>query len=74
MGNFYAILFPHPEPAFYKENNVNLYWIPSKSLKKEIPILFYNNQNLIDSPEPSNLLIFFHGNAEDAGIAFNFVE
>lgn len=43
-------------------------WV-SNETTKNIPIIFYKNLYHSDL-----LIIFFHGNAEDAGIAISFVE
>lgn len=79
------IVFPAPEPG-YDMHHPNLFWIPKHSVhissifssKKEekdevsfIPTIFIPSPV---NPKSNNLIIFFHGNAEDAGYSEPMVE
>lgn len=57
------MVFPKPIPT-YDKTHPFLYYIPKrnpKSNKDKIPVLFYSNKE-----KCKRLLIYFHGNAEDA--------
>ena len=57
------MVFPKPLPT-YDETHPLLYFVPRKNPKTnkdKIPIIFYTN---VESSK--RLIIYFHGNAEDA--------
>jgi len=73
------LIFPIPDPAFYDSSHSNLIWIPrspsslhspnTKNPKYSIPCIY------IPSPKKSSvLMLFFHGNAEDAGCSDKFLK
>lgn len=68
MGNFHSVIFPRPDPS-YSDDHPYLFAIPSKDKHSKIPFLFKENLK-----HEKTLVIFFHGNAEDAGIAYGFVD
>ena len=62
------IVFPAPKSE-YKEDHKTLYWLPKKSKNSisskqvnYIPFVFSESPN----PKNQNLIMYFHGNAEDA--------
>ena len=66
-----SILFPSPPPSYTKETFPDeLIWVPSSSHPStKIPCL------LLQSVQGSSkLLIYFHGNAEDIGLAYEMTD
>lgn len=74
-------IFPFPDPPQYSERHPNLYYIPSraqftsnafssfligKSEENVIPVMFINEKNNF-----KKIIIYFHGNAEDASCSVN---
>lgn len=63
------IVFPAPKPS-YTTDHRHLYWVPkNQNNTKHIPVFFIKGPVFF-----KHLLIFFHGNAEDIGIASNFAD
>lgn len=60
------ILFPAPKSS-YNEDLDGLIWIPNKD--KNIPCTYYEYMEGSDK-----ILLFFHGNAEDIGLASQFAK
>lgn len=66
-----SLLFPAPEPSYTSDSFPGeLIWIPQRKLKSlpSIPCLY------LSSPKGSSkTIIFFHGNAEDIGLAYELL-
>ena len=64
-----SLLFPAPNPSYTPDSFPGeLIWIPDSTSSHSIPCLY------LSSPKGSSkTIIFFHGNAEDIGLAYELV-
>jgi len=81
MGNFNSIVFPKPIPS-YTRSHKNLIWVPKR---KNLPdTCFPVTKSTSDVQIPcfflpydthsENIVVYFHGNAEDLGSSEHFFE
>ena len=76
MGNIKSVLFPSPPyPSYYPESpQVEFVGYPyhnKSNPERKIPTFFYKNPQ---NPDAKKLIIFCHGNGEDAGSSNGLLE
>ena len=80
MGSVNSLIFPSPQNSSYNANHPNLIHIPRINLHLNLVQTFENHNNAIPciflpSNDPSSsLLLYFHGNSEDAWQASSIFE
>ena len=72
--NFKTMVFPSPKSS-YSFDHPDLYWLAKPRLKNKLhtfvnmPFIFIRNNSHYD-----RILIYFHGNCEDANLASSLAE
>ena len=67
MGNFNSLVFAKPETSSYDKYHSNLFYVPDGK-EPAIPCMF-----LECFPPSDRVMLYFHGNAVDIGIAAKFM-